>query len=216
MTSDLILSAWRGHEDFARWLVREVQPGLVVDLGVDYGFSSLVFARAGAKRVIGIDSFEGDPEAGMRDTYDDVLARMRSLSIDNLELIRGYFSDVAQSWTLPIDILHIDGRHRYEDIREDYAEWSRFVRPGGVVLLHDTTVVKEPFGVHRFFAEIDLPKANFLHSNGLGVISSDEVLIAKIRRTYMLWLLSGKPLHFAKRVLRKIRKIVLRPAPPEF
>lgn len=213
---ELIVSAWRGHEGFADWLVKELKPETVVELGVDYGFSSFVFARAGAGMVYGVDSFEGDPEAGTRDTYDSVVERQKELGIKNLILIRGYFSEVAKTWDKPIDILHIDGRHRYEDVKEDFEMWSRFVRPGGVILLHDTAVLREPYGVHRFFQEITMPKTTFTHSNGLGVVSSDPNLIARIKREHKIWLVARKPWHFAQRVGRKLRKMVLGYRPPEF
>lgn len=212
----IIPSAWRGHERFATWLVKELKPKTVVDLGVDYGFSSFVFARAGAERVVGIDSFEGDPEAGQRDTYAEVVANMERLGIENVELVRGYFSEVAKSWDKPIDILHIDGRHRYVDVREDYDTWSKFVRPGGVILLHDTAVFREGYEVHRLFAEIELPKANFTHANGLGIVSTDADLIQKIRREHHLWLVAWKPWHFMQRVGRKLKKMAGGYRPPEF
>jgi hypothetical protein len=213
---ELIVSAWRGHEGFADWLVKELKPESVVELGVDYGFSSFVFARAGAGMVYGVDSFEGDPEAGKRDTYDSVVERQRELGIKNLTLIRGYFSEVAKTWDKPIDILHIDGRHRYEDVKEDFKTWSRFVRPGGVILLHDTAVLREPYGVHRFFQEIQMPKTAFTHSNGLGVVSSDSDLIARIRREHKIWLVAWKPWHLAQRAGRKLKKIISGYRPPEF
>ena len=213
---DLIVSAWRGHERFAEWLVKELKAETVVELGVDYGFSSYIFARAGAKQVYGVDSFEGDPEAGKRDTYSAVLERQKELGIENLTLIRGYFADIAKTWDKPIDILHIDGRHRYEDVKEDYELWSKFVRPGGVILLHDTFVFRENYGVHQFFEEIKLPKTNFTHANGLGIVSSDQKLIDRINREHKIWLVSKPAWHFAQRVGRKIKKILGGYRAPEF
>lgn len=216
MPNELIVTAWRGHEDFATWLVQELKPEVVVDLGVDYGFSSFVFARAGAKMVYGIDSFEGDPQVGHRDTSIDVERKQKELGIENLTLIRGYFSEVAKTWDKPIDILHIDGRHRYEDVKEDFEIWSKFVRPGGVILLHDTAVIREPYGVHRYFKEITLPKTTFTHANGLGVVSSDQKLIDRIKSTFHIWLVAWKPWHLAQRIGRKLKKIVFGYKPPEF
>lgn len=214
--ADLIVSAWRGHERFATWLVRELGAATVVELGVDYGFSSFVFARAGAGMVYGIDSFEGDPEAGQRDTYSAVVAKQKELGIDNLTLIRGYFADVAKTWDKPVDILHIDGRHRYEDVKEDFEIWSKFVRPGGVILLHDTAVMREPYGVHWFFQEIGMPKTNFTHANGLGVVSTDRALIERMERIHHVRLVSKPAWQFAQRVARKLRKMVLGYRAPEF
>lgn len=185
-----------------------MKPKVVVDLGVDYGLSSFTFAKAGAGHVYGIDSFEGDPEAGERDTESIVKARQADLGIQNMTLVRGYFSEVAKTWTLPIDILHIDGRHRYEDIKEDYEIWSRFVVAGGVILIHDTEVTREPYGVKRYFAEIQAPKTNFKHAFGLGVVSQDASIISKINRRWWL-LLNHYDLWFLLfRLGRKSRKIL--------
>jgi predicted O-methyltransferase YrrM len=122
MDRPLIVTAWRGHEIFATWLVKEIQPKVIVELGVDKGYSSFTFALPGIGTVYGVDSFEGDPEAGLRNTYPEVIAKRDELGIKNLELVKGYFSDVAKTWTEPIDILHIDGRHRYEDVKEDFEK----------------------------------------------------------------------------------------------
>ena len=216
MENRLIASAWRGHERFADWLVRELKPVTIVELGVDYGYSSFVFSRPGIGTVFGIDSFEGDPEAGHRNTLDLVLRRRDALGIKNLELIKGHFSEVAKTWTRPIDILHIDGRHVYEDVKEDFETWSAFVRPGGVILLHDTCVTREPYGVHRFFREIEWPKTNFTHSEGLGVVSSDARLIERIKRVHRIWLVSRRPWRLAQRVGCKLKKMILGYRPPDF
>lgn len=216
MPDDLIVTAWRGHEDFATWLVKEMKPKVVVDLGVDFGFSSFTFALAGAEMVYGVDSFEGDPEAGVRDTYGEVVRRQKELDVRNLTLIKGYFSEVAKTWDKPIDILHIDGRHRYEDVKEDYELWRPIVRKGGVILLHDTVVTREPYGVHRFFGEINEPKTNFTHSNGLGIVCDDPGMIDKINRVHRIWLVKHKQWQLLMRVGRKIRKHTVGVPKPKF
>ena len=43
---DDIPSAWTGHRVFGTWLVRYLKPSVVVELGVDRGFSSFLFAQA--------------------------------------------------------------------------------------------------------------------------------------------------------------------------
>ncbi len=216
MPEDLIVTAWRGHEGFATWLVKDMRPTTVVDLGVDFGFSSFTFALAGAEMVYGIDSFEGDPEAGLRDTYGEVVKRQNDLGITNLSLIKGYFSDVAKTWDKPIDILHIDGRHRYEDVKEDYETWRPFVRKGGVILLHDTVVDREPYGVYKFFSEIKEPKTTFTHSNGLGVVSDDPSVIERINSDHRIWLVKRKEYQLFKRVVNKIKKHTIGVSQPQF
>lgn len=53
-----IKSAWKGHELFAVWLVKKLKPLVIVDLGIDYGFSTFVFVIPGIGKVYGIDHFK--------------------------------------------------------------------------------------------------------------------------------------------------------------
>jgi hypothetical protein len=54
-----------------------------------------------------------------------------------------------------IDLLLIDGDHRYEGVKHDYETYSKYVRPGGLIAFHD--IVKhndERVGVHKLWAEL--------------------------------------------------------------
>lgn len=44
---------------------------------------------------------------------------------------------VAKVWTLPIDLLFIDGGHKYEEVSADIKGWARFVKPKGFIAFHD-------------------------------------------------------------------------------
>lgn len=180
---------------------------MTVELGVDYGFSSFVFSAPGIGDVYGVDCFAGDEHAGVRDTYQEVLSRASELDLPNLHIVHGYFSEVAKTWHLPIDILHIDGRHRYEDVQEDFETWLPFVNPSGIVLLHDTAVQSGDFGVHRFFGELKLPKLNFIHSAGLGVVSRDAEVIRTINRERKVWFYGNSAGLFLVRAARRLRRI---------
>ena len=104
--------------------------------------------------------------------------------MNHITFIKGYFDDIAKTWCREIDILHIDGFHSYEEVKNDYDTWSKFVKDDGVILFHDTIVHNPGFGVYKFFAEIDLPKLNFTISNGLGVVSKNKELIEEIRKEF--------------------------------
>jgi predicted O-methyltransferase YrrM len=175
---------WRDHRQFADWIVRRKQPSTTVDLGVDYGYSTFCFAIPGIGDVYGIDSFEGDICAGERDTYEYVMDKVKELELTNVSIIKGFFDDVAKTWTKPIDILHIDGLHTYEAVKNDFEKWAPFLKEDGIILMHDTMVDDPKFGVSRFFKEINLPKTNFGHCNGLGVVSRDINLISEIKKNF--------------------------------
>lgn len=180
-SEERIGSAWRGHHYFALWLVKELQPLTIIDLGVDRGFSTFILAAQKIGNVYGIDWFSGEK-------YADYIPVMRSKSImkkkfgiKNITIIKGKFSEVAKKWKKKIDILHIDGAHTYKDVKEDYQAWRQFLDENSVVLFHDTNAYE---GVTRFFGELDLPKYNFTHSFGLGVVSKNKELISKIKEIW--------------------------------
>jgi hypothetical protein len=176
-------SAWFGHGPFASQLVSLIRPELTVDLGVDYGYSTFSFAYPRIGKVVGIDSFEGDVHAGVRDTYDYVIGLKKKLDDlyghHEVEIIKGYFEEVARDWNRPIDILHIDGLHTYQAVQQDFLTWSKFLNPGGVVLFHDTIIFKDDVG--KFFDELVGHKYNFEHWYGLGVWTSSEETFDKIK-----------------------------------
>jgi glycosyltransferase involved in cell wall biosynthesis len=185
-TSDWIeekVSAWKGHRGFAEWLVRRVQPKIVVDLGVDYGYSTFVWASAGkplGTEVFGVDIFEGDGHTGTRQTFDSVTRDVEEHGLDNVSILRADFASVAKVWCRPVDILHIDGFHTEEAVRADFKAWSPHVRNGGVILFHDTAI--QDYGVKDFFATLP-PECcfSFPHSCGLGVYTKNKELLQEIR-----------------------------------
>lgn len=190
---DTPATAWSGHRQFAEWLVSYMKPEVTVDLGVDYGFSTFSFAIPRIGHVYGIDNFVGDSFVGTDENrlkYNFVTMKREKLHLqNNLTLIEGDFNEVAETWDKKIDILHIDGSHKYEDIKQDFETWSKFLNDDGVILMHDTCVEEfcgNEYGVKRFFEEIDLPKVTFTHWFGLGVVSKNAQLIETIKNQFNL------------------------------
>lgn len=185
-----IISAWKGHRQFAEWLVNEMKPTQIVDLGVDYGYSTFVFSYALKENgisgtVTGIDFFGGDHFTGIRDTYSQVLNIVNQFSLKNVEIIKGDFTEISKTWNRPIDILHIDGDHTYEAVLNDYTAWSPFVHEDGIILFHDVNVPNPEFQVVNFFRELsDGHKLYFLHSAGLGIITKNEKLAQRIKEQF--------------------------------
>jgi predicted O-methyltransferase YrrM len=50
------------------------------------------------------------------------------------------------------DMLFIDGDHKYPGVKNDFEEYTRLVKPGGIILLHDITNQNE--GVRDLWNEI--------------------------------------------------------------
>jgi len=53
-----------------------------------------------------------------------------------------------------IDFLFIDGGHKYHEVKRDFDLYSRLVRNGGLVMLHDIANHGEDVGVPKFWAEL--------------------------------------------------------------
>jgi predicted O-methyltransferase YrrM len=171
-------SAWTEHASFAFWLVEALAPKSIVELGTHYGYSFFAFCQAVSAlgveaKCTAVDTWAGDEHAGFYE--NDVLKSVRG------EALRYPFAALMQSTfdaALPsfedgsIDLLHIDGRHFYEDVRHDWETWKPKLSERGVVLFHDTRVYKKEFGVHQLWAEISgqFPSFEFQHCYGLGVL----------------------------------------------
>lgn len=160
-----IPSAWHGLEDIANWIVETVRPHVTVDLGVDHGFSTCVLATAGFGKVYGID------------LNDDRLNYARKFALEhaiyNVEFICADYNTVAAQWSLPVDILHIDGHHDYENVSKDFNTWVPHLRQGGVLLMHDIDSFKD--GPGRVFNDIPWPKWGIHKFSGLGVATKPYV-----------------------------------------
>jgi len=136
-----------------------------------------VFALPKIGHVFGIDRFDSL-------LTQDMLERHRlNMMLDNLFLVKGEFCDVLKGWNKPINILHIDGTHDYESVKQDFDGWSTFVKQDGVILLHDTISYRHHVG--RLFNEIDnYYKLERQQSEGLGILTQSEVLHEKIRSAW--------------------------------
>ena len=177
-------SAWLGHIPFASWLVEQLRPQSIVELGTHRGASFLAFCQAVEEqeftsRVFAVDSWEGDEHAGFYG--DDIYNELRDYQQRNYagisEMLRMRFSEALEYFADgSVDLLHIDGLHTYEAVREDFETWLPKLSGRGVVLFHDTCVRERGFGVWQYWAEISqqYPAFEFTHTHGLGVLLVGE------------------------------------------
>lgn len=184
---DSIDSSWKGHEQFAIWLVKRLGPQTIVDLGLEKGFSTIAFAYRNRGHVYGIDWFEEGgsyvaKSIALENVFRNVTDAIRFKYAKNIHLIIGPFSDISKTWKRSVDILHIDGTKSYEKTKTHHDNWKRYLSEGGVILVHD--VMANPEGAGKFFNELDCSKCIFPHSGGLGVASSDEMLIEDIKASF--------------------------------
>jgi len=55
--------------------------------------------------------------------------------VDYSEL--AYINGIGKEWDIPIELLFIDGDHRYNYVKKDLELWGKWVINGGLILLHD-------------------------------------------------------------------------------
>jgi predicted O-methyltransferase YrrM len=70
-------------------------------------------------------------------TKSEVSGALKNLGFSNFKLIEGYSFDVIKRWNKKIDLLFIDGNHEYGAVKRDFLEWTKYLKKGGVVILHD-------------------------------------------------------------------------------
>lgn len=188
------LSAWFTHAPFASWLLDVLRPQHIVELGTHLGFSCFAFADAARRlglssTIDAVDSWEGDDHAGFYDesVYSSVAEIAGNDYPDSVVLNRGFFSDVRPRIAdESVDLLHIDGRHGYEDATADYEEWRSSVAGGGIILFHDIAEKERGFGVWRLWDEIAEQGRSFTfeHGHGLGVLAVGEVRAEPLRELF--------------------------------
>jgi hypothetical protein len=187
-------SGWIEHTPFACWLLDAHRPATLVELGTHRGFSFFTFCQAVAAlglatKCVAIDTWRGDDHAGHygEEVFEAVRAYNESRYSAFATLVRSTFDAAAPAFAQgSIDLLHVDGRHFYEDVRHDFDAWRPKLSRRGIVLFHDTNVHERGFGVHRVWAELrkDYPHFEFPHGNGLGVLAVGEQIGERVQALF--------------------------------
>ena len=172
---------WIQHAPFAFTLIQWHRPNIFVELGTRTGVSYCAFCQAIeslrlSSKCFAVDTWKGDEHAGyypedifieFSDYHDRNYKDFSVLMRMTFDEALGYFSDES------VDLLHIDGLHFYDTVKHDFESWLPKMSPRGIVLLHDTNVRRDDFGVWRLFKEVKAhyPCFEFLHGCGLGIIA---------------------------------------------
>jgi len=104
--------------------------GTIIEIGT---------CRAGSTVLLGLS----DPENSNRVYSIDVVGESCANNLVkqfglNCNLIEAHSHEYGESWNKgPIDMVFIDGNHMTEHIYKDMVIWSKYVRVGGHLLVHD-------------------------------------------------------------------------------
>ena len=125
-------------------------PGRIVEIGSFRGRSTIALASAAPEgvEVIAIDPHAGtdrgpqevetDAATGESD-HERFLANLERAGVrDRVHHVRSFSQDALAEVDGDIDVLYVDGAHRYRPARDDLARWGARVRPGGTMLVHDS------------------------------------------------------------------------------
>lgn len=189
---DLInTSAWIEHAPFAFWLMSTMKPDTLVELGTHQGYSYFAFCQAVKQsglstRCYAIDTWKGDEHSSFygEEVFQDVHVYNNQNYSSFSQLIRSTFDEAIEYFLdKSIDLLHIDGRHFYEDVKHDFETWLPKLSDRAIVLFHDTNVKERHFGVFRLWEELRhlYPHFEFIHEHGLGVLGVGKSIVPEIR-----------------------------------
>jgi predicted O-methyltransferase YrrM len=122
----------------------------IVEIGSFRGRSTIVLASAAADAVtvVAIDPHAGNDRgpqeiegfaAEAADDHQIFLANLAAAGVSDRVVHVRAFSDAAHGLVSgAVDVLYIDGAHRFAPARADIRDWGGRVRPGGTMLIHDS------------------------------------------------------------------------------
>jgi len=145
--SEEFVRAWEVAERVDGWLTREqaqvlhseaarIAPGRVVEIGSHQGRSTVVLGSSGA-RVTAIDPFGSAWRYGRTDTERRLRRHLAEAGVeDRVDVVVATSRQARDTWTDEVRLVYVDGKHDMWSCLDD-LRWSRFLRDGDTVLVHD-------------------------------------------------------------------------------
>jgi predicted O-methyltransferase YrrM len=146
------IEGWLSRDQGARLYVaahRVPAGGSIVEIGSFRGRSAVVLASAAPDgvEIVAIDPHAGGdrgpgeirPQAERGEADNQAFhANLRRAGVeDRVRLVRKLSGEALADVAGEIDLLYIDGAHRYSPASDDIDRWGARVRPGGSLLIHD-------------------------------------------------------------------------------
>jgi predicted O-methyltransferase YrrM len=155
-------AAWAAVRDVEGWMTEAQgrrlfaaarslpERGRLVEIGSFRGRSMIVLAHGapGAAELVAIDPHAGSdrgpqeiaarPELGEEDAALFRANLARAGVADRVRHVRRFSADALDVVDGDVDVLYVDGAHRFGPARDDLVRWGARVRPGGRMLVHDS------------------------------------------------------------------------------
>lgn len=177
--------SWLEHGPFELWLVANMRPQSIVELGTLQGFSYFCFCQAVeenklSSKCFAVGAWRGDDHAEFKgvDIFRDAnfankpYAHFSTLLRVSINEALTRFEDGS------VDLLSIHGSQLEKDVKGTFDEWLPKLSRRAVVLFHDFEVLVRDSGFRPFWAELSgrWPAFSFANCGGLGVlfVGSDQ------------------------------------------
>lgn len=121
----------------AAQLAELARGGLVLELGAEYGASTIALAGT-ARLVHSVDWHQGDSMTGHADSLESYFSNLRRANVTNVVAHVGRFEDVLPLFQPhSFDGCFLDGEHDRASVERDTELAMRLVRRGGFLAWHD-------------------------------------------------------------------------------
>lgn len=139
-----------GQEKTLYSLATRLAPkSVIVEIGSFKGRSTacLALGSLNSTKIYAIDTFKGNKKDFVEGVqfngesfYPTFIDNMKKLGVfKKIIPVIGFSSKIGLKWSVPIDLLFIDGSHVYEDVKRDFELFYPWVKPGGSVIFHDVS-----------------------------------------------------------------------------
>ena len=140
--------------------------GNIVEIGSFLGHSTIIMAKGtNGGTVYAIDPHIGicqqgdeDNSAPVGDTWKAFNTNIAFMEVSHkIQPLKMTSEAAVANWDKPIDLLFIDGSHRYKDVKKDFLLWKEHLGSGSVVVFHDCW----QYGPRRVITELLIRDPNF-------------------------------------------------------
>lgn len=122
--------------------VLALSPGSrVVEIGTYTGRSASVYLQVQKELDLDlhfIDFLIWNPDHAAKSFWNDLV--VKHFHDASFTYHKSLTNDAAKAWNLPIDFLYIDGEHEAPSVDHDFANWTPWLKSGGIMAAHDSQI----------------------------------------------------------------------------